>query len=359
MIRIRPLCRLLIILSAPLYVCGKKMDAKPVKPATVLIFNHIPAYPRITHPFPRFAFHDNRPQIAIFDLFHEYDLNPQTSKADTVILFPQNDHIILQFVYCRTRDPLNYVIDQGDTITFTFVNGVPYAENKNASKNGYLNYDYGRLLATQNSNKAKAYQIYKSPDLVAQDINEVINNRRQVRKDYYNRARDFLDAELIFLNNFKELREISPGTFDFFRDKLTYQIARLDFEQHMLSADTLNAILYRKKKSPANLSYSYFLPFLEAVADSVILSKARFLKYKNGSDIDYRDVYDQTMKWSVINDFYKKQLLYKYLKEIGDGFSTGDLTRYLARFGSFSNDSTLVKNIKSHYCPTKIREKGG
>lgn len=349
MIKIRLLYGVIFILSVVVHVACKKADNDNLNPATVLIFDNIPTYVRTTHPFPRFTSQDGRFQITIFDHFYEYNFNPKPLLSDTIILLPRNDRIILTFLYSKTCEPLNYVIDKGDTITFSFISGVPYAKSKEVSKDRYLNYDYDRLIATQNAQQARSYQIYRHPILVAKNLDELINNRSQIKKEYYISARNFLHAELLFLNNLKEFRNKSPDIFNFFKDKSTYQIAELDFEQHKLGVDSLNAILSRNKKNPENSSYSYFFPFLEKVADSVIVKKAKFLTYENGSGIDYRDVYDRTMNWSVINDFYKKHLLYKYLKKIGDIFSMSDLQLYLSKFAEFSNDTLLVRNIKNEF----------
>jgi thiol-disulfide isomerase/thioredoxin len=349
MLKARVLYCIIVILLLPFNVLCNNMDTSHQNPTTILIFDHIPPYVRSTFPLPRLEHKDDRFQVTIFDNFYAYTFNPKPSTRDTIVFYQKNEHIVLTFLYSMTREPLNYVINKGDTITFSFIKDRPYVKKNEISKNDYLNYDYDRLLANKNTQQPTSYEIYKNPSLVAKDINDLVNNRHEIERNYYNQARHFLNNELSFLNNFKELRGKAPDLFIFFQDKLTYQIARLDFEQHRLSADSLNAILALNKQRPVKSSYSYFLPFLERVSDSVIVKKAKFLKYENGSDIDYRDVYDRTNNWSAINDFYKKQLLYKYLKKIGEIFSVSDLQAYLSKFASFSNDTVLVQNIRNEF----------
>lgn len=349
MLKIRVSYSIIAILLLPFHVLCNNPDASDHNAATVLIFDNIPPYVRSTFPLPQLEHKDKRFQVTVFDNFYTYSVNPKPSTSDTVIFHQKNEHIVLTFLYSMTREPLNYVIEKGDTVTFSFINNIPYVKNKAISKNDYLNYDYDRLLANKNTQQHTSYEIYKNPELVAKNINDLVNNSRAIERNYYNQAKHFLNNELSGLNNITEIKDKAPEMFKFFQDKLTYQIALLDFEQHRLSADSLNAILALNKQKPVNSSYSYFLPFLERVADSVIVKKAKFLKYENGSEIDYRDVYDRTNEWSAINDFYKKQLLYKYLTKIGEIFSESDLKAYLSKFASFSNDTLLVKNIKNEF----------
>lgn len=345
MIKVKSLYCIIITLffSIQLNAWGRNQN-----PNTVLIFNHIPPYVRSSFPIPKLEWKDDRPQITIFDNFYQYDFNPKSLISDTIIFCPRNEHIVLTFLYSMAREPLNYLINKGDTVTFSFVNGIPYAKTNESSKNNYLNYDYDRLIANKSIQQNTSYDIYKHPTLLFKDLND-INRVREFKKSYYSPARSFLNNELLFLYRFKELRDKSPAIFNFFQDKLTYQTAELDFDQHKLSADSLNTILALNKQMPVTSTYSYFLPFMEIISDSVIVRNAKILLYANGSEIDYRDVYERTSKWSVINDFYKKQLLYKYLKKIGEIFSAADLRTYLSRFSSFSEDTLLVKKIKNEF----------
>lgn len=349
MLNVKVAYNIIAILLLPFTVLCNKPDARDLDPATILIFDNIPPYIRSTFPLPQLEHKDKRFQVTIFDNFYTHAFNPKPSISDTVVFHQNNEHIVLTFLYSMTSEPLNYVIEKGDTITFSFKNDIPYVKNRAVSKNDYLNYDYDRLLANKNTQQHTSYEIYKNPELIAKDIYDLVNNSRAIERSYYDHAKQFLNNELSGLNNFIKLKDEAPHVYNFFQDKLTYQIALLDFEQHKLHADSLNAILSLNKQRPVNSSYSYFLPFLERVADSVIVKKAKFLKYENGSEIDYRDVYDRTNGWSAINDFYKKQLLYKYLTKIGEVFSESDLKLYLSKFTSFSNDTLLVKNIKNEF----------
>lgn len=317
--------------------------------STVLIFDHIPSYIRSVFPLPEMKWVDNKSQITIFDHFYEYGFNPKPLVADTIIFYPQNDNIILSFSYAIGHEPLIYLIAKGDTIVFSFVDGIPYGRNKKDLHTNLLNYEYNRLNAKRTIKQYTPYEIYRSPILVAKNMNEALNNYPKVREEYYDSARLFLNNELSFLNNFKEIKNSSPDIFNFFQDKLKYELATLDFEQHKLNTNDLHALLELNKKGFPNLSYSYFLPFLEVVSDSINVKASKLISYNTGSEIDFRDVYDRTNSWNPINDFYKKQLLYKYLKKIGEIFSASDLKLYISKFSSFTNDTLLVKEIKNEF----------
>ncbi|MDQ6845498.1 MAG: TlpA family protein disulfide reductase [Bacteroidota bacterium] len=340
---------IIIILSIPFNAWCYNIETSNRDTNIVIVFDNIPSYVRTVYPFPKMTQADNRPQVTIFDNFYLYDFNPGPLKSDTIIFASQNDHIVLQFLYSINLAPIDFVIYKGDTITFSFVNNLPYASSKIADRNKSLNYEYEQLIVNKNSLQPTPYDIYKQPLLVAKDINDAVNNYRAVERDYYDQSRSFLEKKLSVLDTSKDISDKYPNVFNFFQDKYTYEIAELDFEQNKLSEDSLHKIFAINKHEPTNKSYSYFFPFLEKVSEKVIVKNAKVVKYDNGSDIDYRDVYDQALKWPDINDFYRKHLLYTYLKKIGSLFSTSDLQKYVSDFASLTHDSILVNKIHNEF----------
>lgn len=343
MIKLRFLCYVIIFWIANVNVLTASSHS-----SIVLVFDHIPPYVKRFSPCQGIDCIDDRAQISIFDNFYQFDFNPKSSISDTIVFYPQNEHVILNFIYFAFREPLTYVITEGDTITFSFIGGIPYASNKNASKNDYLNYERERLIANKAPQQKTMYEIYRNPILIVHGMEDV-NKLSEIQKRYYASARNFLNNEILFLDSCMWLKTMSACTYNFFRDKFTYQLADIDFQQNRLRADSLNVILKLNKQKKISTSYSYFLPLLEDVARDSIFKKAKILKYKNGNDIDYRDIYDKTSNWTAINDFYRKLLLFEYLKQIGETFSTTDLGKYLSKFISFSDDTSLIRKIKNEF----------
>lgn len=343
----------IIALVIPFNVCCKNnVSVKPVNDSgstIVLIFENIPIYKRTYSPFPNVKYEDHRHQITILDSLYQYNYNLNSPKDDTITLLPKSKSIILSFLYYPTHIRFDYIINRGDTIVFNFKNSKPYATLKNNYNGGFINYEYDRYLNDTLYGQYTPYEIYRTPFIIAKSANDIFNKEQETKQSYYLRAHDFLKNELNLLNNYSVQNNKSDAIFDLLRDKFTYQIAEMDFEQHKLSTDSLNAILERNKQKAISPAYAYFLSFLEKVSDSVNVNTSNLIKYENGNGIDYREVYDRTSKWSVINDFYKKLLLYKYLKGIGGMFSVADLQKYLTKFSSFSNDTILVKNIKDEF----------
>jgi len=340
---------LIIIFIIPLKGWCQKIETSKRDTNIVIIFGHIPACPRTLYPFPKMTQRDDRPQVTIFDNFYQYDFNLAPLKSDTIILAPQSDLIVLRFLYSMNLAPIDYVINKGDTITFSFVNNLPYAGSKIADRNKSLNYEYEQLIAHKNNLQPTPYDIYKQPVIVAKDVNDAMNNYHAVQRDYYDQSRSFLKKKLSALDSSKNIFNKYLGIFNFFQDKYTYEIAELDFEQNKLSEDSLHKIFDANKNAPTNQSYSYFFPFIEKVAEKVIVNHAKVVKYDNGPDVDYRDVYDQVRKWLDINDFYRKHLLYTYLKKIGSLFSTLDLQKYVSDFATLTHDSILVNKIHDEF----------
>lgn len=327
----------------------KHIDTSNRNKNIVLIFDHFPPYLRTASPFPKMTQRDKRSQVTIFDNFYQYTFDPAPLKSDTIIFAPQNNHIVLSLLYSMNLAPFDYILYQGDTITFTFVNNKPYASSKISDKNKRLNYEYERLIVNKKNLEHTPYDIFKNPILVAKDINDLVNNRQTIKRDYYIQSLSFLKNELSFLDSSKDLKENYPGIFNFFMDKYTYEIAELNFEQNKLDPDSLKKILAINKYRHINKAYSYFFPFLEMVSEKVIVKQARVLKSDNGTVIDYRDVYDQVRTWPEISNFYRKHLLYKYLRKIGSLFSSADLQKYLSDFSLLTNDSILIKKIHEEF----------
>lgn len=339
----KPFTILLLLLS--LLFCKPGHTQNPDS-AIVLIFDSIPTLVRSISPFPKFTMETQKHQVIIFDKFHEHPFNPRSGVLDTIIYLPQEDHVMLSFYYRLTRQPFDYIVRRGDTLRFRFVNEMPYATIYDKRKEVALNYEYSKLA--DSGFKSTSFELYKDPFALAKSANQVMNGWI-FRKQLYGPARELLTGELAMLNKREELKQEFPYIYNFYQDKLTNQIISMDLAQGQLSADTVKKILSEQKTMPINLSYSYFLPLLEEIADSAILKKATLLRYSNGVELDYREVYDKTHEWADVNDFYKKQLLYKYLQKIGDKFSRSDLEKYLAKFTAFSKDTLLVKNIKNKF----------
>ena len=315
--------------------------------AIVLIFDSIPALVRSISPFPRFEMKTNMYQVRIFDNFYEHPFNPKAQVWDTIIFLPQSDHIVLSFYYEITRQPLDYLVRRGDTLKFRFMNGMPYVTVHDKKKEAALNYEYNKIA--DHGFRHTRFEWYKEPVTVSKSVNDLLSDKSGLKTQLYLPARELLTGELSVLNSWKELEQECLYMYEFYHDKLTNQIYSMDLAQGQLTADTIKNILYANKAKPVSLSYSYFLPVLEMIADSAILKKCTLLRHSNGSDLDYREVYDKANEWVYVNDFYKKQLLYKYLQKIGDKFSLSDLEKYLSKFAEFSKDTLLVKNIKSKF----------
>lgn len=300
-------------------------------------------------PFPQLTLKDDRSQITIYDNFYQYNFDPKPSVSDTIHLSPQNDHIVVRFLFEMSQEPFDYLIYKGDTVTFSYLNGIPYAKNENSVREKTLNYEYERLMTSKQQFQHTPYSIYKRPRLIAKDIYELLNNADNLKKEYYAPARSFLNDELSFLSGMRDIKEKYPEIFGFYKEKLTYQIAELDFEQNKLNPDSLNKILALNEPIPTNKSYSYFFSFLDKVSENTIVKQAKVISSDNGIVIDYRDVYDRIDSWTQINDFYRKYLLYKYLQKIGDHFSSLDLNTYISKFSSSIGDSSLVKKIQEEF----------
>jgi hypothetical protein len=223
----------------------------------VLIIDKAPVYVRTTFPIPKLEWGDNRPQITIFDNFYEYNFNPKPLVNDTIVFHPGNKTVLVTFLYLKMKDPLNFVINEGDTVTFNFINGVPVAKTNKQDINSYINSDCDLLQANKKHSPVdSSYDVYNNPFLIAKDLDDAINNFHTIKKEHFNAARSFLCNELMLLHNRSDLAEKVPDMYNLLESKLTYRIAELDFEQHKLTADSLNAILKRNREEPVNLPYS-------------------------------------------------------------------------------------------------------
>ena len=186
--------------------------------------------------------------------------------------------------------------------------------------------------------------------VVSQNLNDLVNNRKKFQEEWYPQARNYLKSELSSLMEAGGFKQKTPNSFAYFQNKLNYELISLDFEEDKLSPDSLNNILGANKENlDSDLAYSHFLPFLRLVTEKKIVHISTILKSDNGGIVDYREVYDKISKWAIINDFYKKFLLYDYLEMIGDNFSFSDLRSYMTKFSSFTNDPFLLRDIKGRF----------
>lgn len=334
-----------VLIIASLYCC-KFVEGQP---ATILIFDNLPPFIRITYPVPQLEYGDDRFQLTIFDNFIKNGFNPRHSVVDTITYHPKNEYLVLSLLYLKTREPLDYLVRSGDTIIFRYIDGLPVAANTNGDQ---LNYERDRLILNGKKDTFTPYEIYKTPIILLKTFDDLQDVFLKA-KDYYIPSRSYLENELLAINNDTQFQLKYPLFFSFLRSKLKYQIANLDFDQKRISAESLSAILDLNKSVVETVPYSYFYPLLEAISDSVNVKTANFLKHDNGSETDYRDVFDRTIKWVGVNDFYKKLLLFKYLQKIGEVFSTADLNRYLNRFEEFSNDTLLANRIRNEFLLSK------
>ncbi len=351
-------CCILFLWLLPSTFCYSQADKKAPGPATVLIFDSIPKFTREVRQFSNLTHVHTQPQAYIRDNFYTQGINPRSRVKDTIVLYPKGGYIVLSFFYSMMHQPFDYVIRKGDTVTIRFRNDMSYATSTDQGYTDYLNHEYSRRMA--GTPEHTPYEIYINYAIVAKSLNELMNNEPTAKADWYPKARNYLLNELRSLSEMPGLSGKYPMMFNFFQDKLTYLVKRLDFEQNKLPADSLRDLLRVNKTMPSDMPYSYFLPFLETVARKNIVSRARVFKYEHGNIVDYREVYDKVSAWDEINDLYRKQLLYGYLKEIGTGFSVTDFNKYLSRFSSFTNDTILIKEIRQEFpAPYDITSQSG
>ncbi|MHA4740618.1 TlpA family protein disulfide reductase [Dyadobacter sp. MSC1_007] len=244
-----------------------------------------------------------------------------------------------------TREPIHYIASRGDTINFKFVSGIPYAVNKSKLTDDGLNYEADRILSMGGAKYNTPYDIYTNVYLGVTRMEDVIYENK-IKSDLYYFARDSLKSELDLL---KSLNYNKSKTVNLLANKLTYQIATMDLEQHRLGASKINDIFKNEEVAAGGQPYTHFLAFMEKVSDSIHVASSRIIRYKNGAKVDYREVYDRASKWKQIDDIYRKHLLFKYLRQIGDNFSILDLQKYLLKFESAYGDTLLSNRIRREF----------
>ncbi len=339
-----------ILFAATIYLLSyAESYAQNFNHKIVLIFDSIPTYQRNNTPFEKFETRDDRPQISIFDNFYKYDFNPASLKKDTIVFFSNEKNVAIEFRYKMTKDPIHYIITNGDTINFTFKHKIPYATSKLNSIDSILNYEHHRIVSKGGLKYNSPFDIYSNPYLGMSNVRELFLSENRVKSTWYLPSRDSLMIEYSLLNHLKTRNPGKLEIVDFILNKLRFQVNTIDFEQRRLSEAEIDEILRHEQITNAPKPYSYFFSFLEKVSDSVNVSPSRKIKFKNGSKVDYREVYDRTSKWNQINELNKKHLLFKYINQIGNNFPISDLQDYLLKFDSLYNDTLLTNRLKSEF----------
>lgn len=342
---------LIILLHIFINCSAKKNVVSSTKRDTiVIIFNKFPKFPRIVEIVKGVTFGNSLPFITITDNFHNISYEPDSSSdTDTLKIKPEGEYVLLRHTF-NIISVFDYLLKEGDTLVLSYVDKIPIGTILNRKiKEFDLNYEMTWRQQILTNDHYISYEIYLNPFLSNKNNNGIqtlLSERNNTKKEYYLLAKKTFIKEKTYLDSLKNQDKISAECYNFYSNKVKYLLAKLDIEQHVIMADSISKIL--PPGDSLTLPYSYYYNFIESFVEMNIVKKAPTINSPNGSIADYRIIFDKLYNQNIKSP-YKKILLYKYLKLIGDNFSITDLEAYFKKFSRETNDSFLLNDINANY----------
>lgn len=292
----------------------------------------------------------------------------QDKKPEAISIFPSNDFVIFKHS-ADFFDNNYYILQKGDSLFIEYKNKKPIltVSNRITPKQEF-NIDelvrahfksdkYSPIGKYSNINSINLQKIMRSKRLMDEAgklsperiMDRNIKNRSELRNQLYSEVQIYLKTENRILDSLNKLNEISKAAYHFHKEKNKYLAYLIDMETDRMSESQITEILKNHQINSYGYPDIYYQQFLGSVANKFIVEKADFMHIKDGTNRNYRQVFNQIDTSSLFPEKDRNYLLTKEIKRIHDAFIHDDFITYFKAYEEKVKDTSLVNGVRQDF----------
>lgn len=285
------------------------------------------------------------------NLIHQRIFFNEKNQNDTVRIFTQRSRVEVTLIY-NGIESANYLFHKGDSVYFTYTQGIPKATVMNRKSLDYeINYDVKQKEIIANGDIAAIRKYYSPHFFIEFDYRN--NEKLKSYKDSCATvAKTQFVKEIFLLDSLYNNGFISNDTYSLKKRNLLWPVYLMkgkiaNYEDSLLKellADTICFV----NPSDTLLYYNYYRSYLLKKVNNR-LSNIKLIKESNGSRPDFCAQFDTICDLNFLTEKEKKHLLIEKLRNIFETSSSSVKDRYQEKFKKITADSEVLNVILSMY----------
>nr|WKN34708.1 TlpA disulfide reductase family protein [Tunicatimonas sp. TK19036] len=296
-------------------------------------------------PTPGILVNTNYPEIIYIDDdgIEQRIQSKKTDQQDTFYLETKREKVSVSHTYFQ-MDQLNYLFENGDTVIFTYSDGMPFATVNNRKTSDIdLNYEFEkrRILGQTDSLQGQFYY----------DLSTLYNHTREEDVQFAHYTQAVYQKENKLLDSL-----VDSGAMN--RDTYRYHKSRLDFELYTCSLSPTYGELFSE-----SLAYN----FMEAILNKPDLAHHRFylnaltkflikeynigmVKTSSATFPHYPQAFDFiTIQRETLDPLVRKVLLNRFALRVVKDFSVAEARRVIDELSTYADNQGFASRLQDDY----------
>lgn len=281
---------------------------------------------------------------------------PKPGVADTIVIECYSDYLELATNNFFTATKETFLVKRGDTLVFTYQNGIPKGRISNRKINDIeLNYNAYRLRELFNNKYTSHHMIFGNLFLTGDLSHERLNTI-----DYYEIAKEDYRREIQHLDSLYQTGIISEVGYKYRKDALHMLMENhkriKPVAQWVQSKSTLKTSEQIEKpfgfdlsKTDSLMTFSFFRDYLKNVSQYGL----EFIQESNGNSgafyIDSRIRFDSIIKDKRFNQTAKNYLLFETFNGIGQNYQVTDKEKYFKKLQEYTTNTSKLNQLQREY----------
>lgn len=281
---------------------------------------------------------------------------PKPAVRDTLEIECYTEYLELSTNNFYTSIKETFLVKNGDTVVFNYNHNIPKAEITNRKVNDLeLNYNNYRLKKLFENKYSNHYLIFGSLFL-----NDDIKNFDQNSIDYYYKAKDDYNREILLLDSLYNSNTITKINYNYRKDALNMLMEKhkklknikkwLEQNKSLKGKETFEKSFgFDLSKTDSLMTYAFFRDYLNNISEYNL----EFIEENNGNSggfyIDSRIRFDSILKDKRFNQTAKNYLLFNTYNGIGRNFRVKDKEKYFKKLQENTTNRAQLNKLEKDY----------
>ncbi len=261
---------------------------------------------------------------------------------DTLVFKTDRDYVVVQHL-CNPAEYWDYVIAKGDTVVFTYAQGLPMAETRGGKAGEFSNRMNTELMKKGWSGRVLSpLCIYYNQEFGSKGFMPKKENL------YYDEAVRYLSLQKHIVDSLCKRIQIPEQVNKYYSNKAIFDSVSLTLFQKKISLEEYRPYI-KMWDSLGCGRYTYGWDFLTSAINVHIYSNAPLVSQGNRSFIDHRGVFNLVMNNSSLKGEGKFLLLRRELDRISEQFPESVFRCYYEKLLTIVSDTIAKEALKERY----------
>jgi thiol-disulfide isomerase/thioredoxin len=238
-----------------------------------------------------------------------------------------------------------YLINPGDTLVVSQINGIPWAEVINRKLAPYdLNFE---LKFRRSAGLPDGFSAYDLLGYTAMGID--ISGNGGNAKDRYLRATRTFELEKSFLDSVNRAHAVSPEIYNYYRSRVGLMALISKVQYGGIGSEEIYRILRDSAGGQSAMTASLYRELVLSASTKLFYKKEYLIKDKSGSSYDSRKIFNLIGRSAFSDPMQQKIMLRKELEIIAKRFSRNDYEQFSSIYVKRTGDELFADELRKKY----------